>query len=53
MAFSELPERSKMRIFASIVHHLCTNNDNVYVSKIYAGGFIYGDVYTRGGGEKG
>ena len=42
MAFTGLPETSKMLIFASIVHHLPTNNVNVYVSKIYPSGLIFG-----------
>ena len=44
MAFPGLLERSKMEVFASIVHHLCTNN--VYVSKIYPSGLIFkGHIY--------
>ena len=31
-----------MYIFASIVHNLRTNNVNVYVSKIYPRGLIFG-----------
>ena len=46
MAF---PETSKMQIFALIVHHLRTSNVNVYVSKIYPNGLIFGrDTYTKG-----
>ena len=46
MAFPGLPE-----IFALIVHHLRTNNVNVFVSKIYPSGLILGGgggggVYT-------
>ena len=42
MAFPGLPET-----FALIVHHLRTNNVNVFVSKIYPSGLIFG----RGGVE--
>ena len=42
MAFPGLPETSKMYIFASIVYHLRTNNINIYVSKIYSSGLIFG-----------
>ena len=41
MVFPGLPETSKMKIFASVVHHL--GNINVYVSKIYPSGLIFGD----------
>ena len=46
MAFPGLPET-----FALIVHHLWTNNFNVFVSKIYPSGLIFGGgggggVYT-------
>ena len=46
MAFPVLPETSNMQIFASIVHHLRTNNINVYVSKIYPSGLM---AYIREG----
>ena len=46
MAFPGLLETSKMEIFASIVHHLCTNN--VYVSKIYPSGLIFGGHIYEG-----
>ena len=42
MTFPELPETSKMWIFTSIVHHLPMNNVNIYVSKIYPSGLIFG-----------
>ena len=51
MAFPGLPETSKMWMFASIVHHLRTNNVDVYVSKIYPSELILrggGGVYTGG-----
>ena len=45
-----------MYIFASIVHNLRTNNVNVYVSKIYPRGLIFGMLlglnnFFLGGGE--
>ena len=45
-----------MYIFASIVHNLRTNNINVYVSKIYPRGLIFGmllglnNIFFGGGG---
>ena len=49
MAFLGLPETSKVQIFASIVHYLRTNNVNVYVSKIFPSGLIFGGRgYERG-----
>ena len=50
MAFPGLPKTSKMKIFASIVHYLITNNVNVYVSKIYPSGLIFRErAYIQGG----
>ena len=49
MAFPGLPGTSKMEIFASIVHHLRTNNVNVYVFKIYLSGLIFGGRMSKGG----
>ena len=34
--------------FASVVHHLRTNNIIVYVSKIYPSGLIFEGAYIRG-----
>ena len=50
MVFPGLLETSKMYMFASVVHFLCTNNVNVHVSKIFPSrlmlrGFIYGGAY--------
>ena len=51
MGFPGLPEKSKMYIFATIVHHLRTNHVNLYVSKIYPSGLIFeggGGGYIQG-----
>ena len=40
----------EMEIFASIVHHLRKNNVNVYVSKIYQSGLIFGERIYGGEG---
>ena len=51
MGFPGLPEKSKMYIFATIVHHLRTNHVNLYVSKTYPSGLIFEGgwgVYTGG-----
>ena len=46
MAFWGLPETSKMLILVSIVHHLRSNNVNVYVSEITQVGLFSGIAYT-------
>ena len=43
MAFPGLPE-------TSVVHNLLTNNVNVYVSKLYPSGLIFGGRIYGGGG---
>ena len=49
MVFPRLPETCMMYIFASIVHHLRTNDVNVYISKIYLSGLIFrGSIYGVG-----
>ena len=54
MEFPGPPKISKIKILASIVHHLRMNNVNVYVSKIYPSGLglgegrcIYEGTYIR------
>ena len=50
MEFPGPPKISKIKILASIVHHSCMNNVNVYVSKIYPSGLGLGEgeVHIRG-----
>ena len=53
MTFPGLSETSKMQIFALIVHHLRTNNVNLYLSKIYRSGLIFAGPYIRWDGGEG
>ena len=47
MAFPELPETSKMKIFESVVYYLRTSNVNIYVSKVYLSGLTLRGSLTR------
>ena len=48
MVFPGLPETSKIKIFASSIHHLSADSVNVYVYKIYPSWLIFEGVYTQG-----